>query len=149
MPRMRALSISVSLTENFSYNGPLLLIPRSHWKYVICAGETPENHHLDSLRKQEYGTPSQECLGSLMAENGIFSAVGKPGSVLIFDCNVMHGSHGNITPYPRSNVFVVYNAMSNRVVEPFCGQAPRPEHICTRQRITAVPRQTRVQAGHG
>jgi ectoine hydroxylase len=135
MPSMRALSMSITLTENFDCNGPLMLIPGSHKQYAVCEGETPEDHHLASLKKQEYGVPSDDCLKALVAQGGIISASGKPGSVIVFDCNTMHGSNGNITPFPRSNAFFVYNALSNKVVNPFCAQAPRPEHICTRKNI--------------
>jgi ectoine hydroxylase-related dioxygenase (phytanoyl-CoA dioxygenase family) len=55
------------------------------------------------------------------------------GSLIMFDCNTLHGSNGNITPFPRSNAFFVYNAVSNRVGNPFSGQAPRPGYICTRE----------------
>lgn len=140
MPRMRALSMSITLTENFDSNGPLMLIPGSHKQYVVCEGETPENHYLASLKKQEYGVPSDDCLKTLVAQGGIVSATGKPGSVIVFDCNVMHGSNGNITPFPRANIFFVYNALSNKVVNPFCAQEPRPEHICTREKIIPVPK---------
>ncbi|NQV69535.1 MAG: ectoine hydroxylase [Pseudohongiella sp.] len=140
MPRMRALSMSITLTENFDCNGSLMLIPGSHKKYVVCVGETPEKHYLASLKKQEHGVPSDACLKTLAAQGGIVSAIGKPGSVIVFDCNVMHGSNGNITPFPRSNVFFVYNALSNKVVNPFCAQAPRPEYICSRESIHLVPR---------
>ncbi|MBN0988513.1 ectoine hydroxylase [Amphritea sp. ZJ14W] len=139
MPRMRALSMSITLTENFDYNGPLMLIPGSHQQYAACAGETPENHFQSSLKKQEYGVPSDDQLKQMAQSGGIVSARCKPGSVIVFDCNVMHGSNGNITPEPRSNVFFVYNAMSNRVVAPFCDQPPRPEYICSRENISAVP----------
>ncbi len=135
MPRMRALSMSITLTENFDHNGPLLLVPGSHRRYAVCAGRTPENHHLLSLKKQEYGVPSDGCLEELVREGGIVTALGKPGSVIVFDCNTMHGSNGNITPHPRSNAFFVYNAVTNKVGAPFSGQAPRPEHICTRERF--------------
>lgn len=140
MPRMRALSMSITLTENYEHNGPLMLIPGSHRQYVVCEGQTPDNHHLKSLKKQEYGVPSNQCLEALTAQGGIVSATSKPGSVIVFDCNVMHGSNGNITPFPRSNVFFVYNAVSNKVAKPFCNQAPRPEHICTRRNIQPLPK---------
>ena len=138
MPAMRALSMSVPLTENYETNGPLMLIPGSHKRYVVCEGQTPENHFEASLKKQEYGVPSDECLKTLADEGGIVSVPAEPGSVVIFDCNTMHGSNGNITPYPRSNAFIVYNAVSNRVVEPFCDRPPRPEYICSREEITPV-----------
>mgnify|MGYP000486179695 CR=1 FL=1 len=138
MPRMRALSMSITLTENHDHNGPLMLIPGSHRQYVVCEGETPDEHFKSSLKKQEYGIPSDDCLRQLADAGGIVAATGQPGSVIIFDCNIMHGSNGNITPYPRSNVFFVYNALSNKVVSPFCDRAPRPEYISSRQRIEPI-----------
>ncbi len=138
MPAMRALSMSITLTENHATNGPLMLIPRSHKRYVVCEGNTPSNHFKSSLKKQEYGVPSDRCLSQLTDVGGIVTATGKPGSVIVFDCNTMHGSNGNITPYPRSNAFFVYNAISNRVVDPFCDQPPRPEYICSRENIAPV-----------
>lgn len=140
MPRMRALSMSITLTENYEHNGPLMLVPGSHRQYVVCQGDTPENHHLVSLKKQEYGVPTDDSLERLVEHGGISSIKSKPGSVIIFDCNVMHGSNGNITPFPRSNIFFVYNAMSNKVTQPFSSQAPRPEYICTRSKIRPISR---------
>ena len=138
MSRMRALSISLTLSENHIHNGPLMLIPGSHKHYVVCEGQTPAEHYKSSLKKQEYGVPKDNILESLVREGGITVATGKPGSIIVFDCNTMHGSNGNITPYPRSNLFFVYNAMDNRVVEPFCRQRPRPEYICTRRHIRPI-----------
>ena len=138
MPRMRALSMSIALTDNFTYNGSLMLIPGSQNDYVVCEGYTPENHFKASLKKQEYGVPSNKNLEELVAKGGIFTAVGKPGDVIIFDCNTMHGSNGNISPYPRSNVFFVYNSVSNKVIKPFCDQPPRPEYICSRENIKTL-----------
>lgn len=138
MPAMRALSMSITLTENYAENGPVMLIPGSHHHYVVCEGNTPEEHFKASLKKQEYGVPSDACLAKLVAEGGIVSAVSKPGSVILFDCNTLHGSNGNITPWPRSNVFFVYNALSNQVQAPYCDQPPRPEYICSRQQIRPV-----------
>ena len=147
MPAMRALSMSITLTENDENNGPLMLIPGSHKKYVVCEGETPKQHFKASLKKQEYGIPDDKSLSQLAASGGIVAATGKPGSVIVFDCNIMHGSNGNITPYPRSNAFFVYNAISNRVTEPYCDQPPRPEYICSRKHIDVVTK-TIDEAGH-
>ena len=66
MPRMRAVSFSIHLTPNHEWNAPLLLIPGSHRHYVACAGRTPPEHHLQSLRRQEYGTPDRELLAWLV-----------------------------------------------------------------------------------
>ncbi|MFC3076928.1 ectoine hydroxylase [Phenylobacterium terrae] len=132
MPRMRALSISVQLADNHAVNGPLMLMPGSHRTYVACVGETPEDHYKQSLRRQEYGVPDRDSLTRLAEAGGIVAPTGAAGSVVLFDCNTMHGSNGNITPYPRANAFLVYNAMSNRLVEPFGGRAPRPPFVAAR-----------------
>ncbi|UFJ41185.1 ectoine hydroxylase [Brevibacillus humidisoli] len=132
MPRMRALSCSITLEDNYHYNGPLLLIPGSHKEFIACVGETPENHFEQSLRKQEYGVPDDDNLSRLAKRNGIDAALGPAGTVVLFDCNIMHGSNGNITPMPRSNVFYVYNSVENKLVAPFSGQMPRPDYIATR-----------------
>lgn len=132
MPRMRALSMSITLTDNFAWNGSLMLIPGSQRFYVSCSGETPPDHFRSSLQKQELGIPDDDSLQELARHGGIVTATGKPGSVIVFDCNTMHGSNGNITPFPRSNVFFVFNAVSNRVGKPFGNQPPRPDYICTR-----------------
>ena len=133
MPRMRALSISISLTENEAWNGSLMVVPGSHRRFVGCAGETPEDHYQQSLRAQEYGVPSDEALTRLVAEGGIAPVTGQPGSAVMFDCNAMHGSNGNITPFARRNVFLVYNSVENALVEPFAapGRAG-PEFIASR-----------------
>lgn len=135
MPRMRAISCVVSLSENYEVNGPLMIVPNSHKLYITCQGETPENHYRKSLKKQEYGVPSQEALTMLVKKFGIQSMTGPPGTVVFFDCNAMHGSCGNITPYGRNNLFFVYNAVSNALVEPFCGRDPRPDYIAEREVI--------------
>jgi len=147
MPRMRALSMSVTLTANYAFNGPLLLIPGSHKLYLGCEGRTPENHFRQSLKKQVYGVPSDEALAQLVAEGGIVAATCNPGSVILFDCNTMHGSNSKISPFLRSNVFIVYSALSNRVVAPFCEREPRPEYICTRESIRpiSVPKAAMMQ----
>lgn len=133
MPRMRALSMSLLLAHNTANNGPLMLMPGSHKKYVTCVGETPHNHYLTSLKKQEYGVPDDTILSDLAREHGIVAPLGAPGTVVIFDCNLMHGSNSNITPLPRSNAFIVYNALSNKLLNPFGGKKPRPDFIATRE----------------
>lgn len=133
MPRMRALSMSVLLAENTPNNGPLMVIPGSHKTYVTCVGETPEDHYRQSLKKQEYGVPDEMSLAILAHKHGIVAPTGKPGTVIVFDCNTMHGSNGNITPFPRSNAFLVYNALSNRLEKPFGADKPRPDFIADRE----------------
>jgi len=132
MPRMRALSVSVFLTESHEFNGPLMLIPGSHETYIRCAGSTPEKNYENSLRRQEYGVPTQEALETLLEGKEIVAPKGPAGSVVFFDCNTMHGSNGNLSPAPRVNLFAVYNSVENAVVDPFCDCRPRPEYLAER-----------------
>ncbi|UAW99269.1 ectoine hydroxylase [Halopseudomonas nanhaiensis] len=132
VPRMRMVSFSILLTDNFPHNGPLMLIPGSHKQYISCVGKTPDNHYQNSLRKQDFGVPDDGSLTEMVERNGIDLATGPAGSVVIFDCNTLHGSNSNITPSPRSNLFYVYNSVENRPVEPFGKIAPRPEFVAER-----------------
>ncbi|WP_127144226.1 ectoine hydroxylase [Pelagibacterium montanilacus] len=132
MPRMRAISASILLTDNDALNGPLMLMPGSHRHFVSCAGQTPEDNHKSSLKKQEVGVPSPDALTAMAEKFGIDYASGKAGTVILFESNTLHGSNGNITPFPRSNAFFVYNAWSNRVEEPFAASRPRPDFLANR-----------------
>ncbi len=132
IPAMRMLSCSIALTPNTPHNGPLMVIPGSHTRYVACSDATPDRHYEASLQKQEVGVPDDDTLAQLVEEFGIAAPIGPAGSVTLFDCNLMHGSNSNITPLPRSNLFVVYNSVLNRPVEPFCGLDPRPNYIAER-----------------
>lgn len=132
MPLMRALSCSVLLTDNTPHNGPLMLIPGSHKQFVSCVGETPDENYKTSLRRQEIGVPDPISLKILADQGGLHSATAKAGSVIFFDCNTMHGSAGNLSPWPRSNVFMVFNSVENRLVDPFHGKAPRPDFLADR-----------------
>ncbi|KPQ05919.1 MAG: ectoine hydroxylase EctD [Rhodobacteraceae bacterium HLUCCA12] len=138
MPRMRAVSASLLLTDNDALNGPLMLMPGSQRRYIGCQGETPENNYRSSLKKQTIGTPSQKALRELAEAHGIDTATGPAGTLIFFDCNTMHGSNGNITPFPRSNAFFVFNAVSNALREPYAAPAPRPAHLAHRGAPKAI-----------
>ncbi|RUR53483.1 ectoine hydroxylase [Vreelandella populi] len=129
MPGMHAVSASLILTDNHEFNGPLMLIPGSHMKFVPCLGETPEDNHKSSLKAQEVGVPSAEALTQLVAEHGIEAPKGKAGGLLLFDCNTLHASNANLSPDPRSNVFFVFNRPDNRCREPYAAAKHRPDFL--------------------
>jgi ectoine hydroxylase len=132
MPRMRALSATVMLTENHPQAGPTMFMPGSHLSYVSCAGETPEEHYKSSLRRQQTGVPDSGILDAFARQGGVTAPAPRAGSVVIFDCNTIHGSGSNITPFARINAFFVFNAWSNRLVSPFGPTDPRPEFLAHR-----------------
>ncbi|MDT9696062.1 ectoine hydroxylase [Streptomyces sp. P17] len=132
LPNMRTVSVSIALTENYDTNGGLMIMPGSHKTFLGCAGATPKDNYKKSLQMQDAGTPSDEALTSLATRHGIRLFTGRAGSATWFDCNCMHGSGDNITPFPRSNVFIVFNSVENKAVEPFAAPVPRPTFIGAR-----------------
>lgn len=126
MPHMRAVSVSIALTDNYSFNGPLMLIPGSHQYFISCQGETSPD--------QEFGVPEQYSMTWLANHFGISVPTGAAGSVLLLECNTMHGSNGNITPFGQNNLFMVYNSVENQLLDPFSGAGPRPNYMATRER---------------
>lgn len=132
LPNMRTVSVSIALTENHDTNGGLMIMPGSHRTFLGCAGATPKDNYKKSLQMQDAGTPSDKALTELADAHGIRLFTGRPGSATWFDCNCMHGSGDNITPYPRSNVFIVFNSVENAAVEPFAAPVRRPEFIGAR-----------------
>src|SRR3546814_1980419 len=126
---MRALRCSVLLSDNNECNGPLMLVPVSHRQFISCIGETPQDHYKQSLKKQQYGVPDPVSLQLLVEQGGIQAMTGKAGSVVFFDCNTMHGSNSNISPWPRSNVFMVSNSVETALGAPTYGLAPQPEQM--------------------
>jgi ectoine hydroxylase len=121
MPEPRAMNISVFLDEVMPINGPLMLVPRSHTRGVLAAG------HDEQTTSYPLWTLDNETVAKLVDEGGIVAPTGKPGSVLMFHGNLVHGSAGNITPYPRKIVYLTLNAVSNYIRKP-----TRPEWIAHR-----------------
>ncbi len=113
MPEPRAMNISIFLDEVLPINGPLMLIPKSHKHGTLQAG-----HDLQTTSYPLW-TLDQDTVTRLCAEAapsgeiGIVAPTGKPGSVLMFHGNLVHGSSPNITPYPRKIVYLTLCAVSN------------------------------------
>ena len=107
-------------------------MPGSHRTFVAGIGETPEDNYKSSLQAQEVGVPSEESITELAHDLGIEQFTGPAGSALWFDSNIMHGSGNNITPFPRSNIFFVFNSVENALEAPFSASGERPSYIANR-----------------
>ena len=121
MPEPRAMNISVFLDEVMPINGPLMLVPRSQKHGTLAAA------HDTSTTSYPLWTLDHESVQRLVDQGGIVSPTGKPGGVLMFHGNLVHGSAGNITPYPRKIVYLTLNAVSNYIRTP-----TRPDWIAHR-----------------
>jgi ectoine hydroxylase len=128
MPEPRAMNISVYLDEVMPINGPLMLVPRSHKHGVLAAG------HDMATTSYPLWTLDHETVQRLVDAGGIVSPVGRPGGVLMFHGNLVHGSAGNITPYPRKIVYLTLNAVSNYIRTP-----TRPEWIAHQDFVPIKP----------
>jgi ectoine hydroxylase len=121
MPEPRAMNIAVFIDEVFPYNGPLMLIPCSH-----RSGALPSRHDRQTTSYPLW-TLDQATVTQLVERNGLAAPTGKPGGLLMFQANMVHGSSGNITPYPRRIVYLTLSAVSNAIRKP-----TRPEFIAQR-----------------
>src|SRR5258708_13499446 len=118
MPQARALNIAISHDEVMPINGPLMLVPKSQ-----TAGDLKAAHDLETTSYPLW-TLDEETVTRLVQEGGIVAPTGKAGGMLMFHGNLVHGSAGNITPYPRKIVYLTLNAVSNYIPNP-----TRPEYI--------------------
>jgi ectoine hydroxylase len=114
MPEPRAMNIAVFLDEVMPINGPLMLVPRSHT-------------HDTTTTSYPLWTLDEATVTKLVHQGGIVAPTGKPGGLLLFHGNLVHGSAPNITPYPRKIVYLTLNAVSNYIRTP-----TRPDWIAHR-----------------
>ena len=112
MPEPRAMNIAVFLDEVFPYNGPLMLVPKSQHQGNLAAA------HDTGTTSYPLWTLDNATVEKLCKEGGIVAQTGKPGGVLMFHGNLVHGSSANITPYSRKIVYLTLNAVSNYIRKP-------------------------------
>jgi len=150
MPRLRAMSAAVMLNDFFPQNGCLMVIPGSHKHFIASAEPNSEGQHEEKLRVASLErspdiTSMHKLVDQSVDKRGIEYCTGKVGDVVLFDANLMHGSHQNMTPFNRNSLFVVFNSLQNRIVDPkaFGGIAARPESLATRDpKFNAFPVQS-------
>lgn len=141
MPRMRAVSAAVLLERAVPANGALMVMPGSHLAMLQARGDPAEvGRYAKGALSRGPELPTA-LLAELADRHGIEHCRGEPGDVVLFDCNTMHGSHTNISPWGRCMFFAVYNAVSNvPAPRPFAAAEPRPEHIGSHDpRFAGVP----------
>jgi len=130
MPAARALTAALWLDDITEFNGPMLLIPGSHRGGVmqVRARDTAPGWVSTVIADLKYAIEPQ-VLKELVQEHGIVAPKGSRGSLLLFDCNLVHGSGVNISPFDRRIVFVTFNAGTNRLKDV---PDPRPHFMAER-----------------
>ncbi len=108
VPEPLAINVHIFLDEVNEFNGPLFFIPGSHRN-----GPVPTS--LDTVTTSyPLWTVPPEVVGPLVADGGLVSPKGSPGTVLIFGDTMVHGSSANMSPWPRRIFSLILNPMSNR-----------------------------------
>ncbi len=121
MPEPRCVMVAVLLDESSAVNAPLLIVPGSQHHGMV------KEVQQDDVTGYVLHVIDRAALAGLAAEGGIVPLLGPAGSVCLLDCNIVHGSANNITPYRRAIWYVNYNAVSNA-----CAGGGRPAHLDNR-----------------
>jgi ectoine hydroxylase len=121
----RMASILIMLDRTTIHGGCILFVPGSHRWGVL-------DHHSDDKTtnyKQWCVTPPvlQERLKD---DSVLVPAIGDPGDVFFFDCNVLHGSGHNMAPQARKSLIYACAHIDNR---PRPVDNPRPDWVVDRE----------------
>ena len=119
IPAPRMVNTLIFLDEVMSTNGPLMLVPGSH-RHVAATPVVSDGGTSYSFRYADTETIKEQ-----VRVGGVVAPTGPPGSVIFMNVNTLHGSTGNMSPWPRRMITVTFNAMSNKATSP----SVRPRHI--------------------
>ncbi|MGX5915217.1 phytanoyl-CoA dioxygenase family protein [Aliidiomarina sp. Khilg15.8] len=135
MPRMRAVTAWIMLTDNHQYNGPLYVIPGSHKEYISCGGVTEKDNYRNSLKKQVAGVPEDATMRQMLSKREIQGIHGRAGTLVLHECNILHGSPDNISADSRALLMMIYNSAANKLEAPFGGHESRPHYLADRDPV--------------
>ena len=127
------ISVMVLFDDVKSYQGPLLVIPKSHMNGIAdfqhkAHLENKKDNLLNALNSDLKYTINNQLIKEYALKNSIISLEGKRGSVVFFHPNIFHASNTNVSPFTRSTAILTYNSVNN-VPEK---ESSRPEYICYR-----------------
>jgi ectoine hydroxylase len=108
VPAPLALNLHIFLDEVSEFNGPLYFIPRSHH-------EGPARATLDTASTSyPLWVVDRTTVARLADRNGLVSATGPKGTVLIFGDTMVHASPPNLSPWSRRIFSLIVNPTDNR-----------------------------------
>ncbi|MCJ8332116.1 MAG: phytanoyl-CoA dioxygenase family protein [Lentisphaeria bacterium] len=109
MSKPRCVMVAVFIDDCTTVNSPLLVLPGSQNHGLLAASA-----HEDTIgRGYDLQNIDSEIVSKLADEHGIEALTGPAGSVAFVNCNVIHGSANNISPWRRAIMYLIYNAVSN------------------------------------
>ena len=117
-PQMATLMISLDAAAEV--NGCLYFLPGSHRHGRL-------DPYLDTSTAYKVWSVGPDDMKRLIAEHGEpVPILGKPGSAVIFDCNLLHASGHNLSAQDRWQAYFCYNTVANR---PRDVESPRPDWV--------------------
>ena len=119
----KLMSVMIFLDPATLHNGCLMVISGSHlWGR--------QEHYSDTTTTSyKQWCIQKSVLKEKVRETEIRQITGKPGDVLFFDCNLVHGSNHNLSPIPRKSLIIAYNDIDNT---PRSVENPRPDWVVSR-----------------
>ena len=122
MPSPRALMLGLYLDDVTAANGPLLVIPGSHHH-----GAIDEIHPDRNAGGYTVADIDRPAITRLVQAHGIDALTFPAGTAVFINCNLVHASPENLTPFRRTIVFLNANAVSNKITK-----LVRAEHHASR-----------------
>ena len=120
MPAARPTTALIMLDQPTEMNGCLYFIPGSH-----KAGNL-EPEFNEATGYKFFVVPKEELLGIMARSPEPVAITGTPGTVVFFDCNILHASGHNLSRHDRWAIYLVYNPVTNACAEV---PNPRPEYV--------------------
>lgn len=117
------LTMMISLDTAAEVNGCLYFLPGTHRHGRL-------DPYLDASTAYKVWSVGPADMKRLIAEHGDpVPILGKPGSAVIFDCNLLHASGHNLSAQDRWQAYFCYNTVANR---PRDVESPRPDWVRSR-----------------
>ncbi|MEM6470810.1 MAG: phytanoyl-CoA dioxygenase family protein [Planctomycetota bacterium] len=134
----------VFLDDVNEFNGPLLVIPKSHHEGNVSTLTVEQQHSayqdspnwIEAMTTRLKYTVARDEVARLVDKFGIVAPKGPAGSVLFFHPNCVHGSSTNMSPFGRKIIVINFNSTENLPVAP---QTPRPEFLASSDYRPIVP----------
>ncbi len=121
VPEPELTTALVMLDAPTEMSGCLYFIPGSH---KVGNLEPEMDDRTTSYRLWVVSKP--ELLAIMRRSPEPVPIMGPPGTVVLFHCNILHGSGHNLSRHDRWAVYLVYNRVANR---PNKVPSPRPDYV--------------------
>jgi len=129
MPTSNALMIAFFMDDVYECNGPMLVIPGSHKHGEVV--ETIPDRYESGYTVMDI---SRNTVSDLAKKGGVKTLTGLEGSVMFMHCNLLHASGNNVSPYPRTLLFINANSVNNATTK-----RNRPTFYCNPDSTALVP----------